>query len=229
VFAHVCKTATTDSRPTFLGRGIVKILAVSDRVEESIYNPGLKESFGDVDLVLSCGDLPFYYLEYIVSILNVPLCYVKGNHCPVAEYTSYGKVKTAPLGCLDVDGRIVEVNGLLIGGLEGCMRYHPYGEFQYTEMQMRAKIWQMMPQLWLNRARQGRFLDILITHAPPRGIHDREDLCHTGFGTFLTFMERYKPRYLIHGHSHIYRPEPRVTRYRETTVVNAYGYQVLEI
>ncbi|HID86944.1 MAG TPA: metallophosphoesterase [Anaerolineae bacterium] len=208
----------------------MKILAVSDRVEESIYSERLRDRFGDVDLVLGCGDLPFYYLEYIVSLLNVPLCHVRGNHSPVIEHTSHGQAKTAPLGCLDVDGEIVEVNGLLIGGLEGSMRYHPHGPFQYTEGQMRAKIWRMTPQLWLNRLRHGRSLDILITHAPPRGIHDREDLCHTGFRAFLTFMDRYKPRYLIHGHSHIYhRRETRVTRYGETTVVNAYGYQVLEI
>ncbi|MFQ6057331.1 MAG: metallophosphoesterase [Anaerolineae bacterium] len=208
----------------------MKILAVSDRVEESIYSLNLKDRFGDVELILSCGDLPFYYLEYIVSLLNVPLCYVKGNHSPLIEYTSYGQARTAPLGCLDVDSKIVEVHGLLIGGLEGSMRYQPHGQFQYTESQMRAKVWRMTPRLWLNRLQQGRYLDILITHAPPRGIHDREDLCHTGFRAFLTFMDRYKPRYLIHGHSHIYHgQESRMTRYGETTVVNAYGHQVLEI
>ena len=208
----------------------MKILTVSDKVEARIYSQNVKDRFGDVDMVLSCGDLPFYYLEYIVSILNVPLCYVRGNHCPEIEHTSDGRVRTAPLGCLDVDGRIVEVNDLLIGGLEGSMRYHPHGRFQYTERQMQAKIWRMMPRLWLNRVRHGRFLDILITHAPPRGIHDRADLCHTGFKAFLTFMDCYKPRYLIHGHIHVYHPwEARVTRYGETSVVNAYSYKVLEI
>jgi uncharacterized protein len=73
-------------------------------------------------------------------------------------------------------------------------------------------------------------VDILITHAPPLGIHDGADLCHRGFAVFLGFMDRYKPRYLIHGHTHLYRLDAqRVTHYGETIVLNAYGYQIIEI
>jgi len=77
----------------------MKILTVSDKVVDCIYSPRLKEKFGDVELVLSCGDLPFYYLEYIVSILNVPLFYVMGNHDKEVEYSANGQAKTAPGGC----------------------------------------------------------------------------------------------------------------------------------
>src|SRR2546428_11587343 len=83
-------------------------------------------------LVLTCGYLPFDYLEYIVSRVNVPLLYVPGNHDPDlgpgddtfsplrAERPSKG-----PEGCVNVDGRIVEAAGLRVAGLGGSMRYGP--------------------------------------------------------------------------------------------------------
>jgi len=205
----------------------VKILTVSDKVVDSIYNPAIKERFGDVDLVLACGDLPPYYLEFIVTMLNVPLLYVFGNH-DQGTFTADGEFKHAPEGCLNVDERVVKVKGLLIGGLEGSMRYSHRGDHQYTEGEMRYKALRMAPTLWWNRLRHGRALDILITHAPPYGIHDGADLCHTGFKTFLHMMDIYRPRYLIHGHRHVYRPHtPTRTTYHHTQVVNCYRYQVI--
>jgi Icc-related predicted phosphoesterase len=194
---------------------------------ESIYSPAIKQRFGDVGLALACGDLPLYYLEFIVTMLNVPLLYVFGNH-DQGIYTSSGQFQQAPMGGINVDERVVKVQGLLIGGLEGSMRYSDRGDHQYTEGDMLWKALQMTPALWWNRLRYERFLDILITHASPYGIHDGTDLCHTGFKTFLRLMDIYRPRYLIHGHQHVYSPHTTTrTTYRHTQVVNTYGYQVI--
>jgi Icc-related predicted phosphoesterase len=206
---------------------MMKILTISDKVVESIYSPDIKQRFGDVELVLACGDLPPYYLEFIVSVLNAPLLYVFGNH-DQGIYTSNGQFKHEPLGGINLDERVVKVKGLLIGGLEGSMRYSGRGSHQYTEQDMRWKALRMAPALWWNRLRHGRFLDILITHAPPYGIHDGTDLCHTGFKTFLRMMDTYRPRYLIHGHQHVYSPHTTIrTTYHRTQVINTYGYQVI--
>lgn len=205
----------------------MKILTISDKVIETIYSEAIKQRFGDVDLVLACGDLPPYYLEFIVTMLSVPLLYVFGNH-DLGIHTSGGQFKQAPLGGINVDERVVQVKGLLIGGLEGSMRYSHWGDHQYTEQDMRWKALRMAPALWWNRLRHGRFLDILITHAPPYAIHDGTDLCHTGFKTFLRMMDTYRPRYLIHGHRHVYSPHTAIrTTYRHTQVVNTCGYQVI--
>ncbi|RLC71632.1 MAG: metallophosphoesterase [Chloroflexi bacterium] len=205
----------------------MKILTVSDRVVESIYSVSIKQQFGDVDLVLACGDLPPYYLEFIVTMLGVPLLYVFGNH-DQGVFTFNGKFKHAPEGCINVDERIVQVKGLLIGGLEGSMLYSGQGDHQYTEWDMIWKALRMAPALWWNRLRYGRFLDILITHAPPYRIHDGVDRCHTGFKTFLRMMDIYHPRYLIHGHVHVYSPHTIIrTTYGRTQVVNTYGYQII--
>ena len=207
----------------------MKILTISDVVERKLYSLNCKERFHDVDLILSSGDLPFYYLDFLVTTLNVPLYYVFGNHHTRPMITEGGEKIAAPGGGVNLDMKIVECHGLLIGGLEGSMLYN-YGPKQYTERQMRQKIRKMKPSLWKNKLFKHRYLDILITHAPPAGIHDQADPCHQGFKSFRSFIEMYKPRYFIHGHTHQYGLQQEwKTRHQDTTVINTAGYRVLEI
>ena len=209
----------------------MKVLAVSDQVQEQIYSPAIRSRFGEIELVLSCGDLGFYYLEFIVSMLcNVSLLYVRGNHDDKPFYTSSGRVITEAEGCLDIDGRVVHEAGMLIAGIEGSMRYRPRGKHMYNDRQIYEKLLRMTPRLILNKARYGRYLDILVTHAPPYGIHDRSDLAHTGFRAFLPFMRIFRPRYLLHGHVHIYNPlTVTQSRYEDTFIINVYPFLVVDI
>ena len=208
----------------------MKILCVSDVVVDIVHSAAIAERFKDVDLVLSCGDLPYEYLEYIVTMLGKPLFYVHGNHAQHGMLMADGTRTDEPGGCRNIHHRVVNYRGLLIAGLEGSNRYKLDGEHQYTPAQMKWLVNTMAPCLWWNQLKYGRAVDILITHAPPWRIHDGEDLCHQGFEAFLTFMDRYKPLYLIHGHTHLYRLDSqRVTQYKETTVLNTYGYQIIEI
>ena len=205
----------------------MKILAVSDRVVETIYSSRIRERFSDVDMVLSCGDLPYSYLEYIVSMLNVPCFFVHGNH-DHPEYLADGRTLTKPGGWFNLDERTIKIKNVLLGGLEGSMRYKPGAPFQYTENEMAYKAWRLGLTLIMNRVLHGRCLDILITHAPPFGIHDGEDWPHRGFKALLRLMARFRPRYLLHGHKHIYGPECRQTRYMDTEIINVYPYRVIE-
>ncbi len=202
----------------------MRVLTVSDQVNEVLHSPSIKRVAAGVDLILSCGDLPSAYLEYLVSMLDVPMYYVMGNH------GGSGGEKPEPEGGENIDGRVVESRGLLIAGLEGSMRYNNRPQYQYTENEMRRKIAMLSPALMLNRARYGRYLDILITHAPPFHIHDATDLPHTGFRSFVWFIDHYQPRYLIHGHMHLYdaRTETETVR-GATTIINTYGYRILEL
>ena len=230
----------------------MKILVVADKVQDYIYSPGLKERMPDVELVLSCGDLPFYYLEFIVSSLNVPLLYVFGNH-NTFEYKAHNpepkasgsdmvvdkmyemggqtrQIKWAPEGCINADERVIHHKGLLIGGLEGSIRYKPDAQHQYTESWMQLKVTRLALRLTYARIRWGRYLDILITHAPAYHIHDGKDLPHRGFKAFLSFMDRFRPRYLIHGHRHVYHLQrPEVSQYGQTQVINVYGHSLMEV
>lgn len=208
----------------------MKILAVSDQVVDALYHPQVRERLGKTDLILGCGDLPYYYLEYLQSQLNAPLCYVHGNHDPLVEYSSVGGTKTAPDGGDNIDMRCVQVGGLLIAGLEGCIRYRPDGLHQYTQSEMSWKAMALVPTLWLNRLTRGRSLDILIAHSPPLGIHDMQTAAHTGFHAFLSLMRRFKPRYLLHGHRHKnYGPGPTETLYGQTMVMNVHPFQIIDI
>lgn len=205
-----------------------KILAISDQVVPTIESPRIRERFGDVGMVLGCGDLPYLYMEYVASMLNLPCLYVHGNH-DRSQYLSTGQVLTEPGGWENVDGRTVEVKGWIVGGLEGSQRYHPNAPYQHTEQAIKYKIWRMGLSMLLNRLQIGRYIDILITHAPPCGIHDEQDACHLGFRAFLYFMQRFRPRYLLHGHVHRYGNETWRTQYLDTEVINVFPSRVIEI
>lgn len=207
----------------------MRILTISDKIVPSLYSAGIRSQIGDVDLILSCGDLPYYYVDYIVSMLDKPAYFVYGNHENTAEYWSNNTVMNAPGGAINLHGRTFCERGLLLAGLEGSIRYNK-APFQYTDSEMWGIIAGMIPGLLHNRLRYGRWLDVLVTHSPPRGIHDETDRAHTGFKSFLAFMRYFRPRYLLHGHIHIYRNDTiTTTRYLETDVMNVYPYRILEI
>lgn len=204
----------------------MRILAVTDEIDQGIYNAAvLRQRAGEAKLILSCGDLPHAYLDFIASVLSRPLYYVRGNHCWNNSCAGQAPV----VGGGNLDNRVVKEQGVLIGGLEGSMRYKP-GEAQYSDWEMWGKVLRMTPRLVLNRFIRGRAIDILVTHAPPYGIHDRPDRTHRGFRAFLRFMEWFQPQYLLHGHIHIWdRREITQTRYLRTWVVNVYPWRVIEI
>ena len=206
----------------------MKILTVSDTVERKLYSSKAAEKFQGIDLILSCGDLPFYYLEFLVSTFNVPLYYVYGNHHATPMLTASGDEVKTPGGCIDIDSHLTRFRGLSFVGFEGCMRYND-GQKQYTEFQMRQKILRMTPRLLLHKLTR-HSLDIIITHAPPRGIHDKPDLCHRGFSAFLRLIDAYHPRYFIHGHTHRYTLNDEwKTEHGSTTIINTCGYRILDI
>ncbi|MDR2493983.1 MAG: metallophosphoesterase [Spirochaetaceae bacterium] len=209
----------------------MKILCISDQIDPVVYTDAVKARFGDIDLILGAGDLPFEYLDFIVSSLNKPLLFVLGNHDPnpSRKKSPFQRTGAASCGAIPIGSRIRVEEGLIFAGLGGSMRYNN-GDNQYTEGEMRLSILKILPALLFNRLFRGRFLDVLLTHAPPFGIHDRPDRCHRGFKPFLWFMRTFKPKYLIHGHIHLYDlSETRVSRYHATSVINAYGHYVIDI
>lgn len=231
----------------------MKILCVSDFVDPLIYNQNVKESFPDIDLILCAGDLPMDYIDFIVSVFNKPTYFVFGNH-NLKEYHFYHKdAQTNPkyfeieeathghgatyLGFKSfvnheltfTDPNTGKKTPLLIAGISGSLEYNK-GLNQFTDAQMKMKLLKMVPSLLKNKRKYGRYLDIFMTHASPRHIHDHEDPCHKGFECFNWFLEKYKPTYMVHGHIHLYdMREERVGKYFNTTVVNAYSHYIIEL
>lgn len=207
----------------------MKVLLISDKVIEHIYSNSIADRMRDIDFVISCGDLPSYYLEFIVTILNKPLFYVMGNHNAGKICTESGIKTGFPEGCVNLNQKIIEYNNVILMGLEGSMKYS--GEnYQYTDFQMCWKINRLKPKLYINKIFKKRYVDILVTHAPPFKNHDRQDLCHRGFKCFNKYIKIFNPKYLVHGHTHIYGTNNNwLTTVNNTKVINAYGYRIIEI
>jgi uncharacterized protein len=206
----------------------VKILALSDEVVERLYSLCNSDHFNDVELIIGCGDLPYPYLENIVTYLNVPLLYVPGNH---DLNHSQNDPKTYAQGGSNLDLKLARIKTFLIGGFGGCIQYKPNGTNQYTQTEAYFRAFKMLPRLMLNRLQYGRSLDIFITHSPPFGIHDEESQAHTGLKAINWLLNIAKPRYHLHGHTHFYRRNisPSETDHKETRIINVHPYKVLDV
>ena len=207
----------------------MKILAVSDEIVGYLYSPMVREQFPDIELILSCGDLPYYYLEYLVSMLDVRCYFVRGNHSAKTEYGVEGARKY-PWGAVDLHRRgVTDPSGLLLAGLEGSLRYN-LGPHQYTQADYWSYVFELVPHLLFNKGKYGRYLDIFITHAPPWKVHDEEDLPHQGIKAFRWLIRVFKPGYFVHGHIHVYRNDTVTRSLVDSTVVeNVYRYKKLTV
>ncbi len=189
----------------------MKILAIGD--EESklfwdYYEPGM---FDGIDLILSSGDLDPRYLSFIATFAHAPVLYVCGNHDDKYE-------QIPPDGCICIDDDIYVHDGIRILGLGGSMRYRPGGN-QFTEREMAKRVRRLFFKLLYYRG-----FDILLTHAPAFQLNDGRDLPHQGFRVFRTLMDKYHPRFFIHGHVHMTygRQHKRYDQYGQTHIINAY-------
>lgn len=214
----------------------MRILCISDTTFSLAFSPRVRDIYGEVDLILSAGDMPLDSYDYVQTMLNRDIYYVYGNHnlkdyrrAMRLDLPRNGRIENHFYGFM-TDGKCYrdKNTGLLIAGLGGCMRYNR-GESQYTEREMRWRILRLIPSLLANKRKYGRYLDILITHAPPYGMGDGEDLCHRGFKAFLSFIDKFSPSFVIHGHVHLDdRNAERVIMRGKTKVINVYGAYLLE-
>jgi Icc-related predicted phosphoesterase len=207
---------------------MVKILAVSDEVVERLYSLCQNGHFGDVELILGCGDLPYPYLENLLTLLNKPLLYVPGNHDP--NYNAENHLARVEGGS-NLDLRLTRYKKFLIGGFGGSIRYRPDGTNQYTQNEAYLRAFGMLPRLMLNRVNYGRALDILITHSPPFGIHDEDSRAHQGLKAINWLLHLTKPRYHFHGHTHFQRRNISAseTNYGITRIVNIFPYKIIDV
>ncbi|HEU0165167.1 MAG TPA: metallophosphoesterase [Thermomicrobiales bacterium] len=208
------------------------ILAITDEVDQRIYSASVAQRMSNVQMVIGCGDLPANYLEFLSDALNKPVYYVLGNHAEELTRAGDRGIPRHPEGCIDLGGKVITDpgTGLIMAGLPGSLRYSMDEPVQYTEWQMTWMIWKMTPRLLWNRYRHGRALDLLVSHAPPRDVNDREDPAHRGFVAMRRFLRRFHPAYQLHGHIHLYdRSKPNTARFDETEVINVYPYQNLTL
>ena len=195
----------------------MKLLVLSDKESNYLWDSENPKRLEDIDLILSCGDLRPEYLSFIATFTHAPVLYVHGNHDDRYQ-------ETPPDGCLCIENRIYRFQGIRILGLGGSVRYRD-GHHQYTQSEMNRPVRRLFPTLLRNRG-----FDILLSHAPAFGVNDGQDLPHQGFTAFRRLMDVYQPRVMIHGHTHLnYGLEyPRESYYSNTKIINAYEKYVLD-
>lgn len=189
----------------------MKILAIADEESKYYWDYYKEGKLDDIDLIISCGDLDANYLEFLATFAKAPILYVHGNHD--VKYD-----RKAPDGCICIEDDIYVHNGIRILGLGGSMKYKE-SKHQYTEKEMKQRVKKLWFKLFYHRG-----FDILVTHAPAYELNDGEDLPHQGFSVFRTLLERYRPKYFLHGHVHMNygRRHKRCDIYGETHIINAY-------
>jgi calcineurin-like phosphoesterase family protein len=216
---------------------VVRVLAVADEVDEALC--ANISAAHDAELIVACGDLPFDYLGYLMDALDAPVVFVPGNHDP--DLSGYRMSRAGltlraglparapwPGGAINAEGRIVDVAGLRLAGLGGCRRYSG-GPNQYSDRQQSRRARALHRRARWRRARDGRPVDILLTHAPPRGAGDADDPVHQGFTALNSLVARLQPALLLHGHvcpSGMANPDRRLGH---TVVRNVYRRHLLDI
>ena len=191
----------------------MKILCVSDHIDPLVYTNSIKNRFSGVDLILSAGDLPADYLNFIASGLNKPLLFVFGNR--YADKTAKKAVQDS--GLTHAGSKIIREGELIVAGFGGSV-HNGREPNRYTEFQLYLNILKLTPKMIYYRLFHGRFADILLTHAPPGEVK-----------AFLFFIKVFKPKYMVHGHIHLYDiSETRCTRKMETEVINAFNHYVID-
>lgn len=197
----------------------MKILVIADNESRSLWDFYTPDKLAGTELIISCGDLNRHYLEFLVTLGNCPLLYVRGNHDASYE-------KKPPEGCICIENMIYNYRGLRIAGLGGSMRYKS-GPDMYTEEEMNDRARRLSSKI-----RYTGGIDILATHAPVKGYGDLEDLPHRGFACFDSILTEHKPLYMLHGHVH----KTYGTGFKRvldhpsgTKIVNAYESYKLEI
>jgi hypothetical protein len=216
---------------------MVRVLAVADEVSDALWGP--KAAALAPDLVLAAGDLPWDYLEFLASATDAPVVFVPGNHdeaVPRARVHRSGQFLRAgmpcepprPVGCRTVDGTVLDAAGLRIAGLGGCVRYRP-GPNQYSQREYQRRAARLLRRVGRLQRRVPGAVDVLLTHAPPRGLGDEDDRPHVGIDALHPVLERLAPRWHLHGHIHPYGQRRPDRTKGETTIRNVIPYRVIEL
>jgi uncharacterized protein len=184
----------------------MRLLVLADE-ESWLPLPALVESH-EPDAVVTLGDLEPDVLDPLGRYPELPVLGVYGNHDD-GRYLDATNATNLHLAA-------VTLGGVAFAGFEGCVRYVPGARLQYSQRHA-ARLARRLPAA-----------DVLISHAPPRGVHEEpDDRAHEGFDALRSYDLRVRPRLHLHGHTPA--PARRAERLGATTVVHVVGHHVLEV
>ena len=160
-----------------------------------------------VDACLLLGDLSPREIEIIKKRMKgTPIYGVLGNHDVFDLYDR--------CGVENIHGKVVEVNGIRLAGIQGSLRYKDSDMPLYTDKES------------VEIAEKMNAANILISHDSPKHFHCNESLAHSGLQGITRYCEKHSVPLNIHGHFH----ENAIGALGNgTNVICCYGAQIVEI
>jgi hypothetical protein len=201
----------------------LRLLALSDEPDPTLDSPAVRNALEPIDLIVGCGDLRADYLTFVADAFHrVPLVYVRGNH-DTGEAWAIGERTTRPEAI--ADGRLRIEAGLPILGFSGSPVYNRPSPVQVSGLRM-----------WLHALRGaltslGRRPLLVISHAPPRGLNDADDVTHRGFDALRWLIDVLRPPLWLHGHTALVRRglDSRSVSRDGTLLYNCTGSTLVEL
>ena len=162
-----------------------------------------------IDLVITLGDLIREDIIALAAVRTIPKIGVYGNH----DSGTY----MPELGIWDMHRKVWEYNGLTFGGFQGCVRYKENPDaIMYTQSQAREMM-QGYPRV-----------DVFLSHCPPRGINDEEDVSHQGFDALREYLDQQRPAVWLHGHTYP-SDETIVTQHGPTRIEYVFRHKIITL
>ncbi len=159
----------------------MKVLALSDRpIKDGLIQRVLNNQ---IELIITAGDFSIRGLEQLRSITHIPKIGVYGNHC------TRGYMEE--LGITNIHLNIFEFQGVTFTGFEGCVRYKDSQQSPMWTQEEAYKLVASMPPA-----------NVVVSHCPPFGINDNQDLAHQGFHALRDYLIKNQPKYWFHGHTY---------------------------
>lgn len=207
----------------FVSRGgdPIRLLAISDERDPTLESAASRAGMGAIDLIVGAGDLEPEYLSFVADAFHAPLRYIRGNH---DEGPAWADTRRGLLPNPMRDGAIVQEVGVRLVGFSGSPVYNQGG------MQVSALGMWLRVMAASGRASRQRPV-IVVTHAPPRGVNDDQDLAHRGFTAFRWLADRLEPPLWLHGHTALVRRgiDDRTARHNGTLFYNCTGATLVEL
>lgn len=185
----------------------MRILAIADRAPDGRIQDILAQNA--IDVIVTLGDLEMMQIRALEDVTTIPKLGVYGNHC--------SGMYMPELGIENMHLATKTIAGLTFGGFEGCVKYKESSAKMYTQEEA-SRMLASFPRV-----------DIMLVHCPPFGVNDdQDDIAHTGFIGLRDYVEREKPRALLHGHTYP-SDQGMVTQLGGTRIEYVFGHRIIEI
>ncbi len=185
----------------------MKVLAIADRPpKQKIVDVVSTEN---IELIMTLGDLEYTQIAELGAISTVPKIGVYGNHCTPGYLDE--------LGVVNLHLKVVEIDGVILGGFEGS---HRYKNDPFAKMYTQEEVVLLMKDF--------PYVDVFIAHSPPAGVNDESDPAHVGFTALRQYLEEKQPKYFFHGHTYP-TAETLVTKFGNTEIVYVSADKILDL